>query len=76
MSLLSHEKKIIVSLIRDAENEIINQTIAEDYEIMKGYRPITPPVGTIPQCMCVKCGSGPLAPRGSTGNDLCASCRR
>jgi len=76
MSLLSHEEKIIISLIRDAENEIINQTIAEDYEIMQGYRPITPPVGTTCQCMCVKCGSGPIAPRGSTSNDLCASCRR
>ena len=76
MSLLSHEKKIIASLIRDAENEIINQTITENNEIiMQRYRPITPTVGTTPQCMCVKCGSGPLAPRGSTSNDLCAPCR-
>ena len=29
MSLLSHEKKIIVSLIRDAENEIINQNLIQ-----------------------------------------------
>ena len=77
MSLLPNEKKIITSLIRDAENEIINQTITENNEIiMQRYRPITLPIDTILECMCINCGCGPLAPRGSTSNDLCASCRR
>jgi len=75
MSLLPYEKKIITSIIRDAENEIINQSISENYELMQRYRPITPPTGTSSKCICIKCGSGPLAPRGPSSNDLCALCR-
>ena len=76
MSLLPHEKKIIASLIRDAENEIINQTITENNQIMQRYQLITSPIDTILQCMCINCGCGPLTPRGLTRNVLCASCRR
>ena len=82
MSLTLAEKKIIASIIKDAENEVINQAILENNENMQyyirvkqNYRPTTPPVNTTCSCMCRICGSGPLAPSPFGSTDLCASCR-
>ena len=81
MSLSSYENKVIASLIREAENNVINQAINENIQYSLSLDQIDDSPYTLPpyitcSCMCKNCGTGPLAP-GTNGNtEYCASCRR
>ena len=77
MTFSSYEKKIIASLIRNAENEVINQAIKENrLSLNINARQYTPTKLTACSCMCISCGTGPLAPGANGKTDYCASCRK